>query len=290
VAKAFPRSLTAAFLLAGTAAIVSNRALGQVKPKQDPARQHDPKAMSVTERLSQASVIVVPKACAGSVVESRSHVLTAAHCIPEGMTDLPVKLKDGREVTGKLEFLDEVRDLALLHLDQPATAEPLKLAFDAPEPGDRVQSFGRFDRARKAQKARVQKLGRCPSLPGVDDAVFTTIDARPGDSGAPIVNRELEVVAVIHGGAMCHIAAPVYPLKRVLAADDDGELGPLPAAPAAPSVVSPPSLAAGPSSGDAVLKTYRFGPLTFEKRSHGFRMRFAWSVGDPPAAAPSASP
>jgi hypothetical protein len=242
--------------------------------------------MSVSARLSQASVIVVPKACAGSVVETTSHVLTAAHCIPQGMTDLPVKLKDGREVTGKLEFLDEIRDLALLHLDQPATAVPLKLALDSPEPGERVQAFGRFDRTRKAQKARVQKLGRCPSLPGVDDAVFTTINAKPGDSGGPIVNGELEVVAVIHGGAACHIAAPVYPLTRVLAADDDGELGPAPLpAPAVPSLPSPPATAAGPTE-DTVLETYRFGPLTFEKRSHGFRMRFAWSVGSPPQASP----
>ena len=283
MAKSFPRSLTAAFLLAGTAGIISGRALAQEKAKQDPVRHADPKSMSVSERLSQASVIVVPKACAGSVVETTSHVLTAAHCIPEGMTDLPVKLKDGREVSGRLEFLDFTRDLALLHLDQPATAVPLKLALDAPDPGDRVQAFGRFDRTRKAQKARVEKLGRCPSLPGVDDAVFTTINAKPGDSGGPIVNRELEVVAVIHGGAACHIAAPVYPLTRVLAADDDGELGPTPIAPpsAGPSLPST-SLVAAPTG--AVLKTYRFGPLTFEKRAHGYSMRFAWSIGTPKTA------
>ena len=288
MAKSFPRSLTAAFLLAGTAGIISGRALGQERAKQDAARHVDPKAMSVSERLSQASVIVVPKACAGSVVETTSHVLTAAHCIPEGMTDLPVRLKDGREVSGRLEFLDGTRDLALLHLDQPAPAEPLRLAFDAPGAGEKVHAFGRFDRTRKAQKARVQKLGRCPSLPGVDDAVFTTINAKPGDSGGPIVNRELEVVAVIHGGAACHIAAPVYPLTRVLAADDDGELGPAPIAPpsTAPSLPST-SLAAAPTG--AVLKTYRFGPLTFEKRAHGFSMRFAWSVGTPKAA-PASSP
>jgi S1-C subfamily serine protease len=296
VAKSFPRSLTAAFLLVGTAAVVSNRAFGQEHANQDPASYAALKGMSATERLAQASVIVVPKACAGAVVESTSHVLTAAHCVPQGMIDLPVKLRDGREVNGKLEFLDETRDLALLHLEEPARAVPLKLALDAPRPGQRVQAFGRFDRAQKAQKARVERLGRCPSLPGVDDAVFTTINAKPGDSGGPIVNRQFEVVAVIHGGAACHIAAPVYPLARVLAADDDGELGPTPPAPAplTPPSVTPPAapsapLAAPGSGGGPVLKTYRFGPLTFEKRAHGFSLRFAWSIGDR-AKAPTASP
>lgn len=292
------RSLSAAVVLAGTAAIISGRALGQ--EQHDALRPVAPQSASVSERLAQASVIVVPKACAGAVVETTSHVLTAAHCVPAGEMELPVKLRDGREVKARVEHLDEVRDLALLHLEQPATAVPLRLSAEVPRPGERVHAFGRFDRTRKAQRARVERLGRCPTLPTVDDALFTTIQARPGDSGGPVVNRELEVVAVIHGGAACHIAAPVYPLARLLAADDDGELGPTPVLPApqpsAPSASplaepDPPSASADSvDMGGPVLKTYRLGPLTFEKRAHGFRLRFAWSVGTPPEAASKSTP
>ncbi len=113
----------------------------------------------------QASVIVVPKACAGSVVESTSHVLTAAHCIPEGTTDLPVKLKDGREMTGKLEFLDEVRDLAFLHLDQPAAAEPLKSPWTRRSRAIGCSRSAASDRARKAQKARAKGARPLPVTP-----------------------------------------------------------------------------------------------------------------------------
>src|SRR5688572_7361289 len=138
------------------------------------ASRAEPKKANVRERLLQASVIVVPKACAGSVVGSPLHVLTAAHCIPPGDQRVPVKLRSGQRVDSRVEFIDEERDLALLHLDQPAPVEPLALSPDLPAAGDKLSFVGRFDRApRKPQRTEVVKLGRCPSLPAIDDAVFT---------------------------------------------------------------------------------------------------------------------
>src|SRR5687767_1421019 len=94
----------------------------------------EPKKPDVRTRLLQASVIVVPKACAGAVAGSPSHVLTAAHCIPAGDTQVEVKLHDGQRVDARVEFLDEERDLALLHLARPATVTPLELRQDLPAP------------------------------------------------------------------------------------------------------------------------------------------------------------
>jgi S1-C subfamily serine protease len=227
------------------------------------ASQAEPKKDKVRERLLQASVFVVPKACAGSVVGSPSHVLTAAHCIPAGDQRVPVRLRSGQRVDSRVEFLDEERDLALLHLDQPAPVEPLALSPDLPAAGDKLSFVGRFDRApRKPQRAEVLKLGQCPSLPAVDDAVFTSLNARPGYSGAPVVDTDLRVVAIVHGGAACHIAAPVSTLAQRLAADPDGELE----QPSDPGATTPD-------------EGHVLGPFLFEKTPGGFRFRWSFRFG-----------
>ena len=226
------------------------------------ASRAEPKKAGVRERLLQASVIVVPKACAGSVVGSPSHVLTAAHCIPPGDQRIPIKLRSGQRMDSTVEFIDEDRDLALLHLDQPAPVTPLALSPDLPSSGDKLSFVGRFDRAaRKPQQAEVLRLGRCPSLPAVDDAVFTSLNAKPGDSGAPVVDADRRVVAIVHGGAACHIAAPVSTLARRLAADADGELEP----------AREPEPAADES--------HHLGPFLFEKTPGGFRFRWSFRFG-----------
>jgi S1-C subfamily serine protease len=215
-------------------------------------------------RVLEASVIVVPKACAGALVQTTSHVLTAAHCIPTGDDRVLVKLKSGQQIDSRVEFLDQERDLALLHLDTPARARPLELSLGLPKPGEKLTFVGRFDRAaRKAQSARVLKLGRCPSLPSIDDAVFTSLQAKPGDSGAPIVDSKLRVVAVVHGGSACHIAAPVQSLAQKLLTDPDGEL----------DDAAPPPAPLDPGDDN------RFGPFVFERTPGGFRFRFSFRFG-----------
>jgi hypothetical protein len=93
---------------------------------------------------------------------------------------------------------------------------PLALSTAVPARGDLVLFVGRSDRGGDAQVASVSKIGRCPSLPAVPNAVFTSIEARPGDSGAPLLDAQVRVIGLVHGGARCHIAAPVASLARQL--------------------------------------------------------------------------
>jgi S1-C subfamily serine protease len=54
----------------------------------------------------------------------------------------------------------------------------------------------------------------------VPQALFTTLHGRKGDSGAPVVDLQLRVVGLVHGGARCSIAAPTAefaPVVRQLA-------------------------------------------------------------------------
>jgi S1-C subfamily serine protease len=244
-------------------------------------------------RVARASVIVNvgDKTCGGSVVESTSQVLTAAHCVPDETATLEV-VAGRRRIAAVVALIDRTRDTALLALEDAIAVEPLELDPALPAAGDRILFVGRPDSSKKPQLARVVRLGSCPSLPGVSDALFTSIHARPGDSGSPLVNDALRVVGVVHGGAACHIAAPVSALAQRLAAD---------ASQADPTDTDRPSDGAGspadtshPDDGNGKASEssdadrlpvgrYQLGPFTFEKleKPNGFSFRFRFQLGNP---------
>jgi len=190
-------------------------------------------------------------------------VLTAAHCVPEGAETLAV-IHRGRRFEAVVALIDRRRDTALLALDEELDVEPLELEVALPRAGERVFFLGRIDRPLQPQLARVVRLGRCPSLPGIADAIITNLQARPGDSGAPILNDAGRVVGVIHGGAACHVAAPTAALARTLARPGLS--------------TESPELADG---GEVSRTEYRLGPFVLEKRTHanGASYRFAFRLG-----------
>jgi S1-C subfamily serine protease len=218
-------------------------------------------------RVAAASVILPEKSCAGAIAGDSEHVVTAAHCVPVAAYRVKVKLRSGAPLSADIAFLDREGDLALLRLPHAVAVSPLGLSSADVAPGARVHFVGRSDRAIKPQLAQVQRLGRCPSLPDVPHALFTSVSARPGDSGAPLVDDDGRLVGVIHGGSSCHIAAPTAPLARRFA-----ELAtqPAPSAPLeAPSQALPREGADDDSDDDFV----------FERTPGGFRFRwsFRWS-------------
>ena len=233
-----------------------------------------PSLLSRREAVAQATVTIPAKSCAGFVAQEKTWVVTAAHCIPEGGQRFDVKLRDGTVLEGNLAYLDREHDLAALRLDQPAPVEPLVLGERMPLPGAQVLFVGRIDRRLRPQVATIERIDQCPSLPDVSNALFTTLEARPGDSGAPVVDRDLKVVGVIHGGARCHISAPTVGLARELAA-----LGSAPAPSAAPNPPAAPDSDADPGTDDKVLKRYKAGPFVLEKVPNGFKFRFSFRWG-----------
>src|SRR6185369_860933 len=66
------------------------------------------------------------------------------------------------------------------------------------------------------QSARLDRIGVCPSLPNLPNALFTSIEGVPGDSGAPLVDSAARVVGLVHGGVNCHIATPADTLLRLV--------------------------------------------------------------------------
>jgi S1-C subfamily serine protease len=158
--------------------------------------------------VDEATVMFAPPTCTGVVVGDAAHAITAGHCIGS-QSAVQLVLYDGTRTQGVVEHLDRAHDVALLRLQRPAPVTPLGVAAQLPRVGDALYFGGRRDRKGSAQVFAVLRLGRCPSLPGVTNAIFTNLRARKGDSGAPLVNRALEVVGLVHGGARCNIATPL---------------------------------------------------------------------------------
>jgi S1-C subfamily serine protease len=182
----------------------------------EPAPSTRTRLLALKERVVQATVTLTERSCAGVVAGDRSHVITAAHCIPETAERVRIRFSAGGSQRASIQHIDRDADLALLELDAPASAEPLQIADQLPRRYAQVLFVGRTDRASRTQVARIDRLGHCPSLPGQPSALFTSVHARPGDSGAPLVDVEGRVVGVIHGGATCHIAAPTVALAPLL--------------------------------------------------------------------------
>jgi len=169
--------------------------------------------------VARATLLVLGESCTGFVAEDPRFVVTAAHCIPYPKRRVDLRLPAGETLVARLDRIDRDTDMALLRLAEPLHVIPLRLSERVPAPGARLMFVGRSDRGNRAQLARVNKLDRCPSLPTVPNALFTSVQARPGDSGAPLVDTNLRVVGLVHGGARCHIAAPVATLAKQLAGE-----------------------------------------------------------------------
>jgi S1-C subfamily serine protease len=174
--------------------------------------------------IHRATVTLVPDVCAGVIVGDARHALTAAHCVADPSARTGITLYNGQQISGAFEVVDRSRDMALIRLDHPAPVRPLQITDQPAEAGQAVLFTSRMEHPGEPQWAAVERLGHCPSLPDVPAALFTTLRGKPGDSGGPVVDPNLNVVGLVHGGARCSIAAPTADFAPTLAqaVRDDG--------------------------------------------------------------------
>jgi len=169
--------------------------------------------LAVRRALRTASVVVESTGCSGAVAESPQIVVTAKHCL-HGDT-LRVRLSTGAVRTAWVVATNDASDQAVLFLEEPAPVEPLAIVRRRQIPGTVLYFEGNPTRPR-FQSARLDRIGRCPSLPNLPNALFTSIQGVPGDSGAPLVDSAARIVGLVHGGARCHIATPAEALARLV--------------------------------------------------------------------------
>jgi S1-C subfamily serine protease len=195
--------------LAGVLTLLALAACGSSKTQEDTSPDYS--------ALKDATVTLFPGHCAGVVVADGRHALTAAHCIDVAPGERqPVVLRTGQMLSGIVKLVDAVRDVAVIRFDEAAPVHPLAVATTLPIPGAGLLFAGRNDRPNEPQEVELERLGRCPSLPGVPQALFTSLHGEKGDSGAPVVDHKLQVVGLVHGGAACSVAAPTAGIAPVL--------------------------------------------------------------------------
>jgi S1-C subfamily serine protease len=164
--------------------------------------------------LRGATVALEPMGCAGVVVDDPSLVVTARHCV-EDEASVRVRAAGGAVRKAWVVATDRAADQAILLLEDPLPVTPLSLARREQAPGTTLYFSGHPSRPR-FQQVTLRRVGRCPSLPNLPDALFTSIDGTPGDSGSPVVDGGGRVVGLVHGGARCEILTPARTLGRLL--------------------------------------------------------------------------
>lgn len=185
--------------------------LGSIAPVEARTLGH---ANDLQQRLHAASVTIDGAQCSGVLAEGPDLVFTAAHCV-RGASHARLRFSSGTERTGWVVATDQAADQALLILEDPVDIEPLSLVRRRQIPGTILYFEGHLSRT-AFQTLRLDRIGRCPSLPNLANALFTSVKGKPGDSGAPLVDRAGRVVGLVHGGARCHIATPAKSLVRLL--------------------------------------------------------------------------
>jgi len=165
----------------------------------------DAQDQPVRHLLADATVRLA-SGCTGAVAERSQLIVTAEHCVT-GRQSVQVRLADGEERTAWVVIADQVVDQAVLFLEEPTAVRPLRIARQRQIPGTVLYFAGHPDRP-VFQEGRLDRIGVCPSLPRLPNALFTSVAGRPGDSGAPLVNAGGEVLGLVHGGARCEIATP----------------------------------------------------------------------------------
>lgn len=180
------------------------------------------------ERALYEATVLVGTDCAGVLADGPDLVFTAAHCV-HGQESVELTFSNGEHTTGWVAAVDRVTDQALLVLEEPVAITPLMLARRHPIAGT-ILYFAGHPRALRFREAKLQGVGRWPSLPLLQHALFTTIVGAPGDAGAPIVNTAGRVVGIIHGGRQYDVGTPVRGLRRLVTKALDAEASPPPVA------------------------------------------------------------
>jgi S1-C subfamily serine protease len=166
-------------------------------------------------QIVEDATVHLTSGCSGAVAERGDVVVTALHCVDDRKS-VGVRFGSGEERTARVAATDAAADQAVLVLATAAPVTPLRIARRRQIPGTVLYYFGHPDRV-AFQTARLDRIGQCPSLPALPDALFTSIQGKPGDSGAPLVNAEGAIVGLVHGGAACRIATPASTLLALVA-------------------------------------------------------------------------
>jgi S1-C subfamily serine protease len=150
--------------------------------------------------------------CTGSVI-SHNLVVTAGHCV-SSLKDSVVSKKDiSKPINAKVVFLSHDFDLAILRLEHSVPEPYLTIIApnETPQAGESLNIVGhRWGKINDVRKGQFNDTR--------ENILIIKAEARPGNSGGPILNERGQIVGVLYGmslsGATYGVAADE--IKRAL--------------------------------------------------------------------------
>jgi putative serine protease PepD len=138
---------------------------------------------------------------AGIVYDKKGNILTDEHVIA-GASQITVTFADGRKASASLVGSDTGADVAVIHVNVPASElHPLTLADSSKvQVGDSVVAIGSpFSLPNTITAGIVSAVGRTISAPNqftIPNAIQTDAPINPGNSGGPLINASGQVIGL----------------------------------------------------------------------------------------------
>ena len=169
----------------------------------------------------------------GFIISDGGDILTNAHVV-DNADKVTVTLKDGRTFEGVVEGVDDITDLAMVHIDTAGEVLPVsKLGnSDSVEVGDWAIAVGNpLGLDNTVTLGIVSTLKRSSAAVGIPDKridfIQTDAAINPGNSGGPLLNSQGEVIGIntaIRADAMgIGFAIPINKAKDIQASLARGE-------------------------------------------------------------------
>ena len=132
-----------------------------------------------------------------AVNENHGLVITNWHVVSEAIGPVIITFPDGFRSTGTVQKVDKEWDLAAVAIWRP-TATPVKLAAQAPQPGELLTIAGYGSGSYRSVTGRCTQYV-APNQTFPFEMVELAAAARQGDSGGPIFNERGELAGVLFG-------------------------------------------------------------------------------------------
>lgn len=164
----------------------------------------------------------------GFLIDVKGYVITNAHVL-KGSTFATVINNDGQEYKAKIVFKDEVKDLAVLKIDdedfKPLKTIPYAIKKSSIDLGEEIFTLG------YPKNEVVYNIGYLSARNGYNGDSSTCqlqMSANPGNSGGPVLNKNGEVIGIIstrekqsEGVAFAVKSNNIYTLIEELKNNDD---------------------------------------------------------------------
>jgi len=138
---------------------------------------------------------------AGVVYDTNGNILTDEHVVA-GATSVKVRFQDGKSASAKVLGTDPSTDVAVIHVDVPASQlHPIPLADSSrAQVGDPVVAIGSpFGLPETTTTGIVSQTGRSIQAPNgytIPNAVQTDAAINPGNSGGPLLDANAHVLGL----------------------------------------------------------------------------------------------